>query len=265
VEQDIVSGAGLERKHERAQGRGLGSAGAIARAVWGVAADVAIILYTVVLAPPLIAVALISPGTADRIALVWCRLILWTAAARVEAAGMEHLPQRGPCILVANHQSYFDICGLVSVLGAPPRFVTKKELARIPVFGGALRALGEIIIDRADPESAKQAIQEAARSLPGVIRICFFAEGTRSADGGIGPFKKGAVALGCMTGLPLVPVSISGTRKFMRKGGILVRPCGRIRIVFGQPITTQGVPLDERDALNEQLRDFVIREFDPSF
>lgn len=257
-----------EAKHEGEHGpaavAGAGGGRTLLRLVWGAAADVAVVLYTLVLAPPLLLVSYLSPETAEKLAFLWCRLVLWTAAAQVESLGRERLPERGSYILVANHQSYFDICALVLVLGKVPRFVTKRELAGLPLFGHAVRALRQIIIDRANPESAKRVIERAMRELPGGVQICFFAEGTRSRDGHIGPFKKGAVALGLMTGLPLIPVSISGTWKFMPKGAKLVRPGGRIRIVFGEPMLTQGVAFERRDGLNDRLRDLIVREFDPA-
>jgi 1-acyl-sn-glycerol-3-phosphate acyltransferase len=234
------------------------------RLAWGAAADAAVVLYTILIAPPLVAASYVAPRVAEWLAMRWCRLVLWTAGARIETGGTERLPARGSYILVANHQSYFDICALVCVLGKVPRFVTKEELTRVPLFGRAVRALGQIVIDRGNPDAAKHAIDRAVRTLPGGVQICFFAEGTRSIDGRIGPFKKGAVALGLMTGLPLIPVSISGTRKFMPKGSALVRPGGRVRIVFGEPVLTQGVPFEHREALNHRLRELVSREFDPA-
>jgi len=260
----VVPSAEAEEGLQEPKRPGGRRAGALIRTIWGVGADAATVLYTLVLGMLVILIAFIRPRTADGMALLWCRLILWTSGVRVDGVGKDNLPNAASYILVANHQSYFDVFGLVSVLGEPPRFVTKKELQRIPVFGQALRALGQIVIDRGDPEGAKRAIDAAARELPGGVKVCFFAEGTRSPDGRIGPFKKGAVALGLQTGLPLVPVSISGTRKLMPKGSLLIRPGGHVRIVFGKPVVTRGVPFEERDVLTARLRDFVVKEFDPS-
>jgi 1-acyl-sn-glycerol-3-phosphate acyltransferase len=234
------------------------------RALWGVFADIAIVLYTLVIGSLVILASYVRPTVIERLATLWCDLVLWTSGARVDVIGGEQVPVDRSCILVANHQSDLDICALVHVLRTLPRFVTKKELMRIPVFGRAVRAARQIVIDRADPESAKHAIEEATRGLPGGVRLCFFAEGTRSKDGRIGRFKKGAAEIGLETGLPLVPVSISGTRKFMPKGAIILRPGGRIRIAFGPPVPTHGRSIEDREALTARLRDFVVREFDPT-
>ena len=234
------------------------------RILWGCVASAAIVLYTLLIGPPLVLLSFASRRLADAAAMLWCRLVLWTAAARVESIGRSNLPENGSYILVANHQSYLDPCGLVRALGSVPRFVTKMELSAVPVFGHAVRALGQIVIDRADPEGAKRTIDAATRTLPGGVQVCFFAEGTRSADGSIGPFKKGAVVLGLQTGLPLVPVSISGSRNLMPKGSLIVRPGGRIRVVFGPPMPTAGVPFERRDALTDGLREAVVRSFDAS-
>jgi len=270
----VVAGTDLRRRSPPAEARaesggqvqsgGRRGSARLLQLAWGLAADVAVVLYTILLAPPIVVAAYVAPAASEWLTRQWCRLVLWTTAAQVETAGMERLPARGSYILVANHQSYIDICALVQVLGKLPRFVTKEELTRIPFFGQAVRASGQIVIDRANPDAAKRAIERAVRTLPGGVQVCFFAEGTRSVDGQIGPFKRGAVALGLMTGLPLIPVSISGTRKFMPKGSVLVRPGGRIRIVFGEPILTQGVPFENREALNLRLRNLVTREFDPT-
>jgi 1-acyl-sn-glycerol-3-phosphate acyltransferase len=234
------------------------------RVLWGCAASAAIVLYTLFIGPFLVLASFGSRRLADAAAMLWCRLVLWTAAVRVESVGRANLPANGSYILVANHQSYLDPCGLVRALGSVPRFVTKRELCAVPVFGQAVRALGQIVIDRSDPESAKRTIEAAAQTLPGGVQVCFFAEGTRSVDGSIGPFKKGAVVLGLQTGLPLVPVSISGSRHLMSKGSLVVRPGGRIRVVFGTPVPTAGAPFERRDALTAALRDAVIRAFDAS-
>jgi 1-acyl-sn-glycerol-3-phosphate acyltransferase len=236
--------------------------GRILRAACGVIASLAVVIYTLVLVPAIVLLSVRSRRDADAVAILWSRLVLWTSFVRVESVGRARVPRGGSCVLVANHESYLDICGLINALGAFPRFVAKKELLRVPVVGQGIVALKQIVIDRDDPEGAKEAIERAMRALPDGVQVCFFAEGTRSATGRIGPFKKGAVALALQTGLPLVPVSIRGTRELMPKGSPIVYPGGTIHVVFGEPIATAGMSFDQRDALTAEVRDAVIRGYD---
>ena len=91
--------------------------------------------------------------------------------------------------------------------------------------------------------------------------ILFYAEGTRSRDGKVNEFKKGGVSLAISTQLPVVPMSVSGTRKFLPRGCAVIRPGGRVRIVLADPIPTTGLTWDDRDALNERVRSVVVSNF----
>src|SRR5262249_25938737 len=135
----------------------------------------------------------------------------------------------------------------------------KQELLRVPVFGRALQMSNHIVIDRSNPAEAIARINERARNEQGShFGILFFAEGTRSLDGKVHAFKKGGVSLALQTGLPVVPVSISGTRKFHPKGSARIHPGGRVRIVLGAPIETRDCKFEQRDKLNDQVREQVI-------
>src|SRR4029434_5862143 len=112
-------------------------------------------------------------------------------------------------ILISNHLSNFDIWCTMASMPMTVRFVAKKELLRLPIFGQAFALSDHIVIDRQDPESAITKINAAAANAPGGIGILFYAEGTRSRDGKIHEFKKGGVSLALRTGLPVVPMSVS--------------------------------------------------------
>ncbi len=231
--------------------------------LWGLCADIGIVLYTLILGPLAILAALITRRgwPVDVLGRLWCRLIVWTCGIRVEVDGLEHLVPGRSYILISNHLSNFDIWCTLATVPATIRFVAKKELLRVPVFGQALAVSDHIVIDRQDPESAIATINAAALRSPEGVCILFYAEGTRSPDGKVHAFKKGGVTLALRTQLPIIPMSISGTRKFLPKGCAVIRPSGRVKIVFDAPIETAGLSLDRRDELNERIRERVLSNF----
>jgi 1-acyl-sn-glycerol-3-phosphate acyltransferase len=231
--------------------------------LWGLAADVVIFFSTIVLGTLAIAGTLLAGNgrPTDFIGRVWCRLIVWICGIRVELRGAEKLQPGRSYILISNHLSNFDIWCTLAGLPAAVRFVAKKELLKIPVFGQALRLSDHIVIDRQKPEAAIEIINRAAARSPRGVCILFYAEGTRSPDGKIHAFKKGGVTLALRSQLPVVPMSVSGTRNFLPKGCAVIRPGGKVRIVLGDPIETAGIDLEQRDALNDRVRAEVQRGF----
>lgn len=187
----------------------------------------------------------------------WARAILRAGGVQVTLAGVEHIPTDRSCILVANHESWFDVFALVASLPGEYRFVGKVELTRIPFFGPAWVSSGHIAIDRGDRQKAIASLEAAGRILHRERAVVvMFPEGTRTPDGELLPFKKGAFVLAGQTGVPLVPAGISGTRAVMRKGSWLVRP-GEVTIRFGAPILTDGAGAQARDRLLTEAREAV--------
>ena len=160
-------------------------------------------------------------------------------------------------VLVANHVSWFDVLALAAHIPGSYRFVAKKELEKIPFFGPSWLACGHISIDRSDRQSAIRSLAEAREKLerdhPTVI---LFPEGTRSRDGRLLPFKKGAFVLAIQTGVEVVPAAIMGSRDIMKKGSFLVYP-GTVRVRFGTPLPVEGLEMEDRDALTRTARDAV--------
>ena len=139
------------------------------------------------------------------------------------------------------------------------RFLAKKELFRIPIFGQALRSAGHIRIDRGNLESAVNSLKEGALILKerGYSALVF-AEGTRSLNGKVGKFKKGGVILALSMGIPIVPLSISGSALLAPKGDLMVKP-GIIKMTVGKPISTEGKDISDRTLLATTTRDAVIK------
>lgn len=183
----------------------------------------------------------------------WAKAILRLSAASVELENEGVLDANRPQILVANHQSWYDVLALLAEVPGRSVFVAKKELRKIPLFGPAAAACGQIFIDRKDRSQAVQSLQVANSKLEEASpTIIMFPEGTRSATGALGPFKKGAFVLAIQSGVDIVPAAISGSREIMEKGSLRIRAGSSIRVRFGEPISVEGLAVEDRNALTEQ-------------
>jgi 1-acyl-sn-glycerol-3-phosphate acyltransferase len=188
----------------------------------------------------------------DRAARRWGRILLWASGARVVLEGAANLREDEPQIIVSNHQSWFDVFALAACLPVRYRFVAKQELRRIPVFGKAWRRCGHVSVDRGDRASAIESLDEAWREVQDQkLTLVFFAEGTRSPDGSLKPFKKGAFVLALQARVPIVPMGIVGSRDIMPKGAMKIRP-GSITIRVGEAIPTEALLESDRNRLMEE-------------
>jgi 1-acyl-sn-glycerol-3-phosphate acyltransferase len=189
----------------------------------------------------------------------WGRWILFGAGVRLEPLEEERFLEPGRRqLFVANHQSLLDIPVLFAALPVPVVMAAKKELFRIPLFGWMMHAARFPKIDRANSEAAKRALLRSAERLRGTgVSVVLFPEGTRSRDGSVAPFKKGAFFVARDLGVPLVPVALSGTGAAMRKGSLRVR-AGSVRLRFGPALDPHGRAEEERDAVMEEARARVL-------
>lgn len=195
----------------------------------------------------------------DWAARTWARWAVGSAGVRVRMYGLERVAEQAPRIFVSNHQSWFDVFALGANLPAPNRFVAKKELAKIPLFGRAWQAAGHISIDRGKTASAIRTLDEAGE----LIRrdrssVIIFPEGTRSDTGELRSFKKGAFMLALRTGVDIVPVGIRGSRAVLPKGSWRVRP-GEIHVRIGNIIRVSDYTFETRDALMKRVRAEIER------
>lgn len=169
----------------------------------------------------------------------WGKVMMWLTGVRVTVSGQEHLPLQGhPVVIVANHQSMFDIPAFAGYFPIRFAWIAKKELFDIPVFGRAMKAAGYIAIDRLQKENAINALDQAATQLRNCT-IAIFPEGTRSKDGSIARFKAGAALLAESSGAPLLPVTISGSWERLPKGEKNISP-GTIHLHISPAIDTTG-------------------------
>jgi 1-acyl-sn-glycerol-3-phosphate acyltransferase len=178
----------------------------------------------------------------------------------VEIIGKEKIEKGRSYIIVSNHQSAFDILAIVTTLGIQFRWVIKKELLKVPLFGYALYASRNIFIDRSNPKRAIESINRGVERLHPGTGVIFFAEGTRSRDGKIHDFKKGAFVMAVARRLPILPVTVSGSRKIMQKGSLMIMP-GKIRVVVADPIESDNYSEQSLDEMLKRTRDTIIANF----
>lgn len=183
----------------------------------------------------------------DPLLKVWARSVLRTSGVETRAVGLEHVPQ-GNFVLALNHVSHFDSLLVFAHIDRHMRFVAKKELMKIPVFGPALKRAGNVIVDRSGSDADKDAMREAVEAVRSRVSIVFFAEGTRSTDGVLRPFKKGAAVMALQAQVPLLPAAVWGTERILRKGTLRIHP-HPAAIHIGKPLSTEGLTLDDRDSL----------------
>jgi 1-acyl-sn-glycerol-3-phosphate acyltransferase len=192
------------------------------------------------------------------VAVPWAKGILWICGVKVQALGRENLDPAVPRLYLSNHQSYFDILGLLACLPANFKFVLKQELMRIPLFGAAMRGAGYISIDRDDPRKALKGMNEAAEKIAGNASVLIFPEGTRSLDGELQSFKPGAFHIAFKARCDMVPIAIVGSGAIIPKGSFRVRK-GAFTIRFGRPIALQGRSKKEMPAIMDEVREAMLR------
>jgi len=176
----------------------------------------------------------------------------------VAVTGLERLVPGRTYVFVSNHQSIYDIPILFWALPYQLRIIAKESLGRFPFLGWHLRRTGHMLVDRRRPDRA--AIFDWASSLTSQgLSLLVFPEGTRSRDGRVGRFKGGSFYLALEAGLPVVPLSVVGSRHVMLKGRLATYP-GRVRLVVHQPIDTAGLAGTDPKAFGERIRQVVAPE-----
>ena len=217
----------------------------------------AIGLYTIVLGTLSIGSSLFEKRGyfAHWCARTWSRLILLTTGVRVEVRGLERLTPGRTYVFVSNHQSIYDIPVLFWSLPYQLRIIAKDSLGRFPFLGWHLRRTGHMLVDRRNPDRVA-IFGWASRLMSQGLSLIVFPEGTRSDDGRVGRFKGGSFYLALEAGLPIVPLSVIGSRHVMLKGRLATYP-GYVRLVVHDPIDTTGLSGTDAKAFGERVRQII--------
>jgi 1-acyl-sn-glycerol-3-phosphate acyltransferase len=168
---------------------------------------------------------------------MWAKCILWTFNIKVSVKGFENIDLHQPYIFVSNHASMADIPTVMVALKGKVNIVFKKELTWVPIWGWALRYGHFIMIDRSNPRDAMASIERAAQTIRSGQSVILFPEGTRTSNGKLQPFKRGAFTLAAKSGVPVVPMIINNTFGIMPKGSLNVKRAD-ISVVLEKPIPT---------------------------
>ena len=220
-------------------------------------------LYILLVGPPLLVYTLITknPDPVYWAGVKGVMFFLRVVGVRIRVRGLERIP-RGVCLFVANHTSSADA---PAVVGAIPRRIAillKESLFKWPIAGQAFTLAHFIRVNRGARDSAIASVEKATEALKSGQSFLIYPEGTRSPDGRLQEFKKGAVVMAITAGVPIVPMVCSGAHRVMGKRSLVIHP-GEILVEFLQPIDASKYSLEERDDLNEHVRQVMAAGLPP--
>jgi 1-acyl-sn-glycerol-3-phosphate acyltransferase len=183
---------------------------------------------------------------------VWAWCLCRANLTWVRIRGREHARPGQSYVIMSNHQSHFDVLAFYGHWGRQFRWIMKQELRRVPGLGWGCAAVGHIFIDRSNREKAIASMRAAAARLEPGVSVMIFPEGTRSSDGRMRAFKKGGFMMALEMGLPILPVSISGSRHVLPGRSMRLLP-GFVRIQLHEPIAVAGLSLADRERLMDEV------------
>ncbi len=187
---------------------------------------------------------------------IWSRLNGYLTPMCVKVSGNENIDPNQSYVIVSNHQSQYDIFVLYGWLKVDFKWVMKQELRKVPGIGIGCEKVGHIFIDRSNHERALASLNEAKKKIVNGTSVIFFPEGTRSKDGTMKDFKKGAFKMALDLGLPVLPVTIIGSKNILPAGTMKLFP-GKVRLVIHKPIGIEGFTDDTIQELMDKAHDVI--------
>lgn len=195
-------------------------------------------LLTIFWGGPVILFSFFDPH-AERAALLirfWARGVLWACGISVRVSGRERFDSTKSYLFMANHQSNFDIPILMAAFDTlQVRWVSKREVRKVPIIGLCMARTHQVLVDRESPTQAVAVIRQVKTLLDAGISVIFFPEGTRTRDGRLQAFKPGGFAVAVEAAVPVVPITVKGSRALWPPGGLEIHP-GEVEVIFGDPI-----------------------------
>lgn len=190
----------------------------------------------------------------------WSKTFMTLTGSQVEVQGLNNIPA-GPVLFASNHEGNFDIPVLIGAIDKPFGFISKIEVKKVPILSAWMEAIDCVFIDRKNRERAADSILTGVDLLKKGHSLVIFPEGTRSKGGPVGRFKAGGFRLAKDSGVPIVPISITGTADVFEKNGRLVKPA-KINVIISQPIYSRQYKDKDLIAIADDVRDKIIRSRD---
>ena len=197
-----------------------------------------------------------------RISRFWTSVILTVGGVNVKVAGLSRIDPKQQYVFMVNHQSNIDIPVLMKTLSAfQLRWIAKKELLRVPLFGWAVWAGKHIVVDRSDRLNALGSLKKAEQRMKGGISLVVFPEGTRSHDATLLPFKRGGFLIAIKTQTPIVPVTIHGSGRILTKGDWRIRR-GTIDVTLGEAVSVENYRPGALRALSAHVQQLIEKNLE---
>ncbi|HLM55720.1 MAG TPA: lysophospholipid acyltransferase family protein [Pyrinomonadaceae bacterium] len=221
-----------------------------------------IYLYTVVMGSLSLLLSVRDAGGRRQhwCARAWSRMIARTAGMSVRVHGAGRLRAGASYVFLSTHQSYMDIPAMLGYIPAQLRIAAKREVFQIPFLGWHMRRAGHISINRGSTQEAVETLRRAASEIRPGISVFLYPEGTRTRDGSLQPFKKGGFKFALQTGLPVVPVTIVGTRRALPRDSFVFRP-GPVDLYLDAPIPTADLTDSDLPDLMSTVREAMEKHF----
>lgn len=194
-------------------------------------------------------------------AAIWARFICRLALMRIETTGLENLNKNQSYVFVANHQGAFDIFLIYGYLGHNFKWLMKKSLRKIPFVGKSCEVAGHVFVDRSTKSGIQQTIKDAEDKLKHGISTVVFPEGSRTLDGKMHAFKKGAFQLALDLHLPIVPLRVDGSFKVLKRGSVLMSP-EKLKLTIHKPIYTTDLKMEDMPKLISEVWHILANQED---
>ncbi len=186
---------------------------------------------------------------------------IFLSGTRITITGQEKIQKNQSYIVISNHQSLFDVWALIGKIPLQLRWIVKVEIRKMPIFGYALERMGHVYVNRKTRSAAASSLEKAARTIKGGTSVIIFPEGTRSKDGHLLRFRRGGGIIALKSGVPILPVTVNGSRFVLPKTTLRLMP-GKIEVIVGDIIDPGQFDENRIDDLMNTVKSAIEKNLD---